>query len=59
MFFSNSLSLSSFERWQFDLWFVCLVYTQLMHLEVLGSHIADASRILNMTLLACEISTIA
>ena len=27
--------------WQFDLWFLCLFYTQFVHLEVLGSHTAE------------------
>ena len=30
------------ECWQFDLWFLCLFKTQLVHLEVLGSHTAGA-----------------
>ena len=28
---------------KFDLWFLCLFYIQLKHLEVLGSHIIEAS----------------
>ena len=28
--------------WQFDLWFLCLFYNQLEHLEVHGSGIAEA-----------------
>ena len=28
--------------WQFDLWFLCLFHNQLEHLEVHGSHIAEA-----------------
>ena len=28
--------------WQFDLWFLCLFWIQLEHLEVHGSHIAEA-----------------
>ena len=29
--------------WHFDLWFLCLFKIQLVHPEVLGSRIADAS----------------
>ena len=29
--------------WQFDLWFFCLFYNQLVHLEVLGSRTAETS----------------
>ena len=28
--------------WQFDLWFLCLSYNQLEHLEVLSSHTVEA-----------------
>ena len=37
-FFSGTPLLSSFfsECWQFDLWFLCLFKTQLIHVEVLG-----------------------
>ena len=28
--------------WQFDLWFLCLFYNQLEHLEVNGSHTVEA-----------------
>ena len=28
--------------WKFDLWFLCLFQIQLEHLEVHGSHIAEA-----------------
>ena len=28
--------------WQFDLWFICLFYIQLVHLDVLGSCTAEA-----------------
>ena len=28
--------------WQFDLWFLCHFYNQLEHLNVCGSHIAEA-----------------
>ena len=30
------------ERWQFDLWFLCLFGIQLEHLEVHSSHTAEA-----------------
>ena len=40
MFFWNSLSWS-IKCWQFDLWFLCLFYNQLEHLEVHCSHIAE------------------
>ena len=30
------------ECWQFDLWFLCLFQIQLVHLEVLSSHIVEA-----------------
>ena len=45
--------------WQFDLWFLCLFETQVVHLEVLGSRIVEAwlERLLSVTLLACEMST--
>ena len=43
-FFSGILLLSllSIECWQFDLWFLCLFKTQLVHLEVLVSQTAEA-----------------
>ena len=46
--------------WQCDLWFLCLFGTQLVHLQVLSSHTAEASsmRDFEHTLLACEMSTI-
>ena len=36
------LSPLSVKCWQFDLWFLCLFETQFVHLEVLGSHTAEA-----------------
>ena len=36
------LSLWSNECSQFNLWFFCLLETQLVHQEVLGSHTAEA-----------------
>ena len=42
--FSGTLLLFrlSSRCWQFDLWFLCLFQNQLEHLEVHGSHIAEA-----------------
>ena len=42
--FSGTLLLFwwSSECWQFDLWFLCLFSNQLEHLEIHGSHIAEA-----------------
>ena len=42
MFFWNSLFLWSNECWQFNLWFLCIFYIQLVHLEVHGSHTIEA-----------------
>ena len=50
------LSLWSNRCWQFDLWFLCLFYTQLVYLEVLGSCTVEAWRILSSTLLEGEMS---
>ena len=36
------LSLWSNECWQFNLWFLCLFWIQLVYLKVLGSHTAEA-----------------
>ena len=60
VFFSGILLLSLLyiECWQFDLWFLCLFKTQLVHLEVLGSELKPSFKILSITLLACEMSTI-
>ena len=42
VFLDPLLSPRSSEFWQFDLWFLCLFETRLVHLEILGSHIAEA-----------------
>ena len=36
------LSPQSNEHWQFDLWFLCLFETQIVHLKILGSDAAEA-----------------
>ena len=40
--FLESLAFSMIQCWQFDLWFLCLYYSQLVHLKVLGSHTTEA-----------------
>ena len=42
VFLELLISPWSNESWQFDLWFLCLFETQLVHLEVLGSHTTEA-----------------
>ena len=57
-FFSGLILLFqwSYGFWEFDLWFLCLFQIQLQCLEVLGSY--TAWRILSITLIVCEMSTI-
>ena len=43
MFFWKFLAFLMIQRmWQFDLWFLCLFYIQLEHLEVHSSHTVEA-----------------